>query len=435
MRTFLVVLLIALALIGAIAIYLVATTPKESAGIRFPLTPSQRALVASVPATAESFALIPHAAALEAKLGANPVTREAMDEYRERVTLPSPWMLGGADVLAWRSGKATTYFIRLDFARSLLARIYLMIAGDAGSTRVLINASEEEPIAPAEVDSLLALGASLPPGEALVVQREQSRGAFPPIGRPAVSTISVSAATIDIASMSPANMPANQHAPVILPANQSTSATLRESQDTPAGLPAPHRYPRNAILTATFASPPRLIDEMNRLIGAKASVLLRDGGAIALYAVDTNKLLPRPREVLILPATPERRAILDQFAQETVPLRLGQAVGFHIETAEVNGELLVAFDDDSIAKYKSDTLDTPSLAGNSWSLHLDPQRALPMLEGVSDAPGLRFITPRLYRSARDLGSWIEHLKGARSIEAAASTSATGQQLRVRIAAK
>jgi hypothetical protein len=414
LRTFLVVLLIVLALIGAIAIYLVATTPKESAGIRFPLTPSQRALVATIPATAESFALIPHAAALEAKLGANPVTREAMDEYRQRVTLPSPWMLGGADVIAWRSGKATTYFIRLDFARSLLARIYLMIAGDAGSTRVLINASDEEPIAPAEVDSLLALASSLPPGEALVVQREQSRGAFPPIGRPAVSTISISPSTIDIASVSP-----------VLPANQPA---------TP-GLPASHGYPRNAILTATFASAPRLIEEMNRLIGAKASVLLRDGGAIALYSVDTNKLLPRPREVLILPATPERRAILEEFAQQTVPLGLRQTVGFHIETAEVNGELLVAFDDDSIAKYKSDTLDAPSLAGNSWSMHLDPQRALPMLEGVSDAPGLRFLAPRLYRSAHDLGAWIEHLKGARSIEAAASTSATGEQLRVRIAAK
>jgi len=416
LRTFLVVLLIVLALIGAIAIYFVATTPKESAGIRFPLTPAQRALIATVPATAESFALIPHAAALEAKLEANPVTREALDDYRERVTLPSPWMLGGADVIAWRSGKATTYFIRLDFVRSLLARIYLVIAGDAGSTRVLINASDEEAIAPAEVDSLLALASSLPPGEALVVQREQSRGAFPPIGRPAVSTISISSSTIDIASVGP--------------------AVPRESQPAPAGSPAAHRYPRNTILTATFASPPRLIEEMNRLIGAKASFLLRDGGAIALYSVDTNKLLPRPREVLILPATPERRAILEEFAQESAaPHTLGQAIGFHIETAEVNGELLVAFDDDSIAKYKSDTLDAPSVTGNSWSLHLDPQRALPMIDAVSDAPGLRFLTPRVYRSARDLGSWIEHLKGARSIEAAASTSATGEQLRVRIAAK
>src|ERR1043166_2181296 len=144
-RTFLIVLLIVLVVIGAAIVYLIATTSKESAGIRLPLTPAQRALIATVPASAEAFALIPNAAALEAKLRANPVTREAVDDYRQRATLPSPWMLGGADVVAWRTGKATTYFVRLDSVRSLLAHMYLMIAGDAGSTRVLINASDESP--------------------------------------------------------------------------------------------------------------------------------------------------------------------------------------------------------------------------------------------------------------------------------------------------
>jgi hypothetical protein len=58
-----------------------------------------------------------------------------------------------------------------------------------------------------------------------------------------------------------------------------------------------------------------------------------------------------------------------------------------------------------------------------------------MLEQVSDNPGLRLIAPRLFRSARDLNDWIEHLKGARSIEAAASTTPSGEELRVRISAK
>jgi hypothetical protein len=404
MRTFLVVLLVVVVLIGAVAVYLVLSTPKESAGVRFPLTPSQRALIATVPASAESFALIPNAAALEAKLNANPVTREALDSYRERVTLPSPWMLGSADLVAWRSGKATTYFVRLDAVRSFFARSYLMLAGDAGTTRVLINASDETPIAAAEIDQLLSLGASLPPGEALVVQREESRGAFPPIARPAVSTIGITPSAVDITSVAPAKGP------------------------PPAGLPAPHGYPRNAILTAMFTSPPRLIDEMNRLIGARSSALFRDGGTIALYAVDTNKLLPRPREVLIIPATPERRAALNQLSSV-------RAAGLSIDIAEVNNELLVAFDDDSIAKYKSDTFEQPSLAGNLWSVRIDPQRALPMLERVSDNPGLRLIAPRLFRSARNLDDWMAHLKSARVVEAGASTSSAGEQLRVRITAK
>lgn len=417
MRTFLVVLLIVLVVIGAVFVYLIATTPKESAGVRLPLSPAQRALIATVPASAESFALIPNAAALEAKLRANPVTREAVEDYRQRATLPSPWMLGGADVVVWRSGKATTYFVRLDAVRALLARIYLMVAGDAGPTRLLINATDEPPIPAAEIDQLLALGGSLPAGEALVVQREESRGAFPPIGRPAVSTVTISPASIDIASVSPA-------------AQTGMSALHGEPSGAQTFLsapPAPHKFARNAILTATFTSAPRLIEESNRLLGAKASVLLRDGGAVVLYAVDSGRLLPRPREVVVIPDTPERRALLDQLT------KLNAA--FPVQTAEIGNDLLVAFDDDSIAKYKSDTFDAPALAGNRWSIRIDPQKALPMLEQVSDNPGLRLIAPRLFRSARDLNDWIEHLKAARSIEAAASSTAAGEELRVRIAAK
>lgn len=407
MRTFLVVLLIVLVVIGAVGVYLIVTTPKESAGIRFPLSPAQRALLASVPASAESFALIPNAAALEAKLRANPVTREAVDDYRQRATLPSPWMIGGADVVVWRSGKATTYFVRLDAIRSLLAHIYLAVAGDAGPTRLLINApvngTDETPIPAAEIDQLLALGGSLPAGEALVVQREESRGAYPPIGRPSVSTVTISPASVDISSVAPATQP------------------------TPAGLPVPHGFARNAILTASFTSAPRLIEESNRLLGTKASVLLRDGGAVVLYSVDSGRLLPRPREVVVIPDTPERRALLDELTK--------LQVAFPVQTAQAGKELLVAFDDDSIAKYKADTFDPPSLAGNRWSVRIDPQKALPMLEQVSDNPGLRLIAPRLFRSARDLNDWIEHLKAARSIEAAASTTAAGEELRVRISAK
>jgi hypothetical protein len=192
-------------------------------------------------------------------------------------------------------------------------------------------------------------------------------------------------------------------------------------------LPAPHSFARNAILTATFTSAPRLVEEANRLIGTKASTLLRDGGAITLYAVDSGRLLPRPREVVIVPDTPDRRAIIDELTK--------YQVAFPIQTAEINHELLVAFDDDSIAKYKSDTFDPPALPGNRWSIRIDPQKALPMLQQLSDNPGLRLIAPRLFRSARDLDDWIEHLKTARSIEAAASTTAAGEELHVRIAAK
>jgi hypothetical protein len=54
-----------------------------------------------------------------------------------------------------------------------------------------------------------------------------------------------------------------------------------------------------------------------------------------------------------------------------------------------------------------------------------------MLEQISDNPGLRFLAPRIFRSAKDLRGWVDNLENARSIEAAAS----GGELRVRIATK
>jgi hypothetical protein len=397
-----VIIVVVLALIaGAIWLYLIATTPSQSKGVRFPLSSDQRALIASVPATADSFALIPTVAAVQAKLLANPATHDAVQQWIDEHDLPGPWILGGADVVAWRSGKQTNYLLRLDPLRGLIARSFLMISGDT-SSRVMINAPQETPIASADLDQLLNLTNGLPPGDALVVQRENARGAFPPIGRPAVSSIRITPEAIDITS-------------------RDGDARAGEG----AGAPLHARYPRSAILTAAFVRPPRLIEDMNRLIGLKASVLLGDGGSIVLYGVEGNKLLPRPLEVIVLPATPERRAILDDFTRNEI------AQIISVQTAEAPGELLVAFDKHSIEQYLKDTFDAPALPATVWSLQLDPKRAVPMLDQVSDSPGLRYIAPRIFRSAKDLRGWVANLENARSIVAAASPG----ELRVRIATK
>src|SRR5262245_23073532 len=123
MRKLFMAILAFAALVAAIAIYFVATTPKQSAGVRFPLTDAQRALVAQVPQSAESFALIPTAAVLEAKLRANPITRDAVESWEEKHSMPARWMLGGADVLLWRdAGGGTRYLVHVDPLRSLFVR-------------------------------------------------------------------------------------------------------------------------------------------------------------------------------------------------------------------------------------------------------------------------------------------------------------------------
>jgi len=59
-----------------------------------------RALIAQVPASAESFAIIPRAAALDTKLHLNPITRGAIAKWSTNHPFPSPWMIGGADLVA-----------------------------------------------------------------------------------------------------------------------------------------------------------------------------------------------------------------------------------------------------------------------------------------------------------------------------------------------
>jgi hypothetical protein len=408
MKKLLIIGSILLALIAAVVIYLAATTPKTSAGIRFPLTGAQRALVAAVPESAESFALLPTAAALDAKLRANPVTQDAVDHWERSHSLPSPWMMGGADLVAWRDADTTRYLVRLDPIRATIVRTYMMLGGDIGDT-LLINAPVAQPIASADLAQILALAEKLPPGDAFVVQRRGSRGAFPPIARPAVTSLSVTADDIRL-----------------------TSRAARAADEPPSmQLTQPGQFPRGALLTATFATMPRVVEDMNRVFGTRVSSLLENGGTVAVYDIDTHKFMPRPMGVISVPDDPPRRAAFEEFVNK---VKQGESLGIHIRTAEHGGALLLSFDD-SIDQYINDAIVPGTWPAGKWAVRADPKRLVPILGRLGDSIGLRIAAPRFFRSARDLGRWIEALQGATVLEAAASDDGSAEELKVRIAAK
>jgi hypothetical protein len=402
-KKFLIIVGVVAALIGALAFYFAATTPKTSAGVRFPLSPAQRAMLASVPASAEAFALIPTASALEAKLRANPVTRDMVERWTDQQRLPRPWMIGGADLLVWRSGKQTRYLLRLDPIRAVIVRAYLMLTGEES---LLLGPSGERPIDAAELARIVALSDGLPAGDLLVVQRKGSRGAFPPVGRPAVTSALIGTTEIDV-----------------------TSRAAGGDVGGLAGGTLARHYAKGALITAAFTTPPKALDDLNRLLRTRVTTLLKDGGAIALYDVETDKLLPRPKEVIILPATEEKRTALKKFVQDVAP---AQALGFRIETEDTGEELLVAFERPTIDLYLKDAFVPPTLEGNLWTLHIDPKRTVPVLQQVAESPGLRFAAPRLFRSARELSGWIGAMEGASSIEAASSAAGGVEELKVKV---
>jgi hypothetical protein len=408
MKKVLIIVAVVAALAGAVVIYLAATTPKTSAGVRFPLSGAQRALIAQVPESAESFALIPAAAALDAKLRQNTITREAVDQWEKSHSLPAPWMVGGADLLAWRDATTTRYLIRLDLVRATIVRTYMMLGGDIGDT-LLINAPAAQPIAAGELAQIEALSEKLPPGGAFVVQRRGARGAFPPIARPAVTSLSVTPDDILF-----------------------TSRAARDATDPPPMQSAQRaQFPRSALITATFATMPRVVEDLNRVFGTRVSSLLENGGTLAVYDIDTHKFLPRPMGVISIPDDPPRRAAFEEFVGN---VRQGESLGIHIQTAEHAGSLLLSFDD-SIDTYLKDAAEPGRWPAGKWSVRADPQRLVPILRRLGDSIGLRIAAPRFYRSARDLGHWIDALQGATVLEATDSDDASAEELKVRIGTK
>lgn len=381
MRSLAIFLIILLVIVGALFAFLVFTTAHQSADFH-----QRLGTIAQVPASAEWFAIVPTAAALDAKLQANPITRAALERWRANQPLPRPWMIGDADLVVWKSGSAIRYFLRVDPLRAVIVRTFLT------SSNLMINVQPDEKLDATTVAQITQLASRLPPGDALVVQRENSRGSFPPLSRPAATSVSIAPSEIRLTS----------------------AASSSPSPSVPSGV----KFPRGAVLSVAFTTPPRLIADLNRLFGTKISDLFADGGMLSIYDVDTRKFLPRPLGVLVLPDTPQRRA----------------EVGSIAKTASKDGNLLVSFDR-SIEQYQNDAFDAPPQAGNQWTARIDAPRLVPILNGLDQNLGLRIVAPRLYRSARDLEVWLGGLEQAKVIDASDSVDAAGETLQVRIAAK
>ncbi len=400
MRKLIVIVVVIALIVGGTIAYLVATTPQTAPLLRFPLTTEQQQFLSRVPATADAFAYIPAVAVVHQKFLANPVTRQPLLEWTEKQPLPRPWMLGGADLLVWRSGKSTSYAIRFDGVRATIVRIWTMIAGphDARWDGNVMLIADPAPAAP-PLDYTIANGLS--ECDAFVVQRNSSRGAFPPIARPAFSSIRITPKEILVVSRAHTDEP------------------------TPATVIKPS-YRKGAMLSVGFAEPPRILGDMNRLLGTDIRALVATGGAISLYDVDAGLLLPRPKGVIAIRADDAGRKAIDEYR------KFIELVG---QIGEKDGQLLVSFDQRSLGTYINDAIVEAAWPANRWAGRIDPAKLNPVLRRLGDNPGLRYAAPRIYRSARDLRSWIDALENAESVEAAESATGGVEELRVRIVSK
>jgi hypothetical protein len=404
-RTLIIIVLVIAVIAGGIALYLHVTTPGDAAPMRFPLDARHRALLARVPASADAFALIPSAAVLHRQMLANPITRDTIDQWTATQPVPPPWILGGADIVAWKIGKNTSYAIRMDMFRAFLVRVWMMLSTDVQArwdgSAFVFNASPGKRIDAAALDEILALTNGLAEGDMLVVQRGRQRGSFPPIPRPAVSSVRVTATEIMLVSRA-------------------------RNEDAIVSKPIRARFPKGALLAASFAEAPRLLGDLQRLTGVNAAAFAKHGGTIAFYDIETGTLLPRPKGVLAVPANAETRALMGQISD------IAAAIG---DARDTGSEVIVSLDRDSASTYIKDVFVPAAWPANRWALRVDAARMIPILEGLSDSRGLQIAAGRLHRAAKDLRKWIAALEKASSIEAADSVTGGVEEVRVRIASK
>lgn len=403
MRTFIIILCILVAAVIAVAVYLVVTTPRDAEPLRFPLTEAQLELLGHVPPEAEAYGLVPSPVVLLRRLLENPVTRDAVTKWTGEHPLPPASMLGRADAVMWRTDKTTSYAVRFDPVRALIVRTWTMFSPVDAHWRgrtLIVNAPERSAgiSPPPEVSA----ANGLPEGDAFVVQRKGSRGAYPPIGRPALTSVSITATDINITSRAVAKE------------GGGPKPTLRVE------------LPQSAMLSASFAEPPRILGDLDRLLAADIDALVGNGGTIAVYGVDTGTLLPRPFVAVVVPANDESRAAASKYGN--VLASLGRV-------EEADGQLIISFDRNSAGAYMKDARTPMPWTANRWALRMDPAKLIPVLRKVGDNPALRFATPRIHRGARDLRRWMGALEQAKTVEAASSVEAGYEELRVRVASK
>ncbi len=434
-RTLLVVGITAAA-IALVGIYLVATVPTTVTPVAAPFGGAATALLAQVPAGATDIAYARRASALYRKALADSIAGPPLRQWSDRAGLTHlPLLLGSADAVLWRFADGGFGFAaRPDSMRRMLLHLYLSVSGrddlSMENGALVMNAGETGASATPVVSELESLAAGLPPADLLVLQREGSRGAFPPIGRPAMTAIRLTGGSILLDSRSRAGS---------------------GEPDVQAALPfAP---PAGAMLSIAMARPPRLAGELNRLFAPRVTPLLDQGGMLVVYDVDARSLVPRPVGLVVLRADDTHRAALSAFVGSlasmagsaaaiskrrvgTVEVETRDAYGMRVETAETRSELLLSFDRSSIDRYlAAPARRAVDLTSAVWAAEVIPSIAAPVVGRLSLSPGFRILAPKLYRAASDLQRWMMALQGASGVEVRKDLTGGQQRLRVTIKAK
>jgi len=408
----------------AVVLYLVVPVLRPSGPVELPRAIDRAsAMLAVVPSDAVDVLIVPGSGSTYWRLRRHPIFAEAIRQQERQGELRLlPWLLGNTPVVLWRSNDDSGLVAEADGIRRLLFRVL----GWRSDARI-----EGELILRGRGGAGFPLPTLPPSGSGhLFVLHRLAGSPFPPLDRPALTAVSIGD-RIDVHSQS-----------------------LRRPGATEAFEAEMARLPRNAILSAAFASPPELIRRIEQTLPVQISPLLEQGGKLALYRLHDERLLPRPRGVVVLPVSDQTFPVLRRrleslspelpfrIAEESRRAVMGQEVvrresfGFTLEYTRRGDELLVAFDKSSLEMFLADdiTVVTAGAEPVVWCLRLDVQQLLPALERMQEHAGLRLLLPELGRAIDQFDQTIRPLKGAGEIVAVKRLGSESERLEVTIRA-
>lgn len=359
-------------------------------------------LLSLVPDSATDILIAPAAAPAYAVVRANALTSSLLDSWEESQSLRwLPLAIGRSPLVCWRNKSGDwACAARTDGLRSRLLPIITRLAPripltQSGGTLLIGNQHREQPASsPIDVSRLWS-GLQ---GHLFYIQLPGRNAGFPPVGRPAVTAATIQPETIGLETRAAAEK----------------ELRLLRREDLPV----------QPLFAGRVSEPPEIFRRIDRILPLDTGPLLANGGLVVLYEIDDSKLLPRPRGVLAVEDSPGLSDSLDRrigsiptIESPTTRVEGGvqivsrRGAGFVIEWAKTDGELILAFDSNSMTKYLGERLTrkpsgtTPSDV--AWIVRFRPREILPALRSIEGNDAIKLLArdthgavERLYRDAK-----------------------------------
>lgn len=421
-----IILILVFVIVGAIAMLALPSlaTPNTTSLDR---SPQLVALSQRVPADAAQLYFVHSVASLYRTLRRSDIAGAAIAALPNESQIQLATLaLGNADAVLWFESDRPHAVIRASALRRGLTTIAARIGGLPlqSADGLLFYDIAPGAAAPSPIDGLTVLGSGLP-GSVFVYDRSSKRDNFPPLARPSLTALLPKGETMLV------------HA-------RGTRAAMPPSTASPA-----FEIPGDAMFNVVLHGSSDAWSDLDRILPLNIARLASDGVALSLYELDSERLVPRPRGVVVLPDSESARGVVASLFNASLIPGAGAAtssrqvgevkidrverLGATVEVARLSGHIVVALDGKSLDRYlSSKRVALATEPGEAWVLQIDPRQLRPALQSFGGNAGIKLLAPKVARRARELQKSLELAGDAQSISGVRRTTANWDEIELTI---